>query len=122
MEEVSREVIYIHDDSTDGGTDTAENNASPESEGSIEIVSNQATARELQPDHSGNSTAPSGDMVRRIARKMVYLQSTDTRHSYIPQQVDSPPSAAYAHSSLANVISAKHRRPLNQVAGRNPEE
>ncbi len=91
MEEIFREVIVLDDDDTsDDDTSSDEDSYSPrDREPSMEIVSNRATAQDLQPGDYVHYARMQGDGTRRFSRRTIFLQPHPppvTRGPHMPNQ------------------------------------
>jgi hypothetical protein len=102
-EEAFREVIVIDDDDKSGDEDSV--STPDEREQSMEIVSNRATARDLQPERYSEYTRMDVHSTRRLPRRTIMV------HPYPPPRQH--PSALESRPPVRNdVYSMAHSRPM----------
>ncbi|KAH7116063.1 hypothetical protein B0J11DRAFT_539080 [Dendryphion nanum] len=133
LEETFRETIVI-DDEDDEDSVTSDEQSLDGREPSLEIISSQATVRELQPESFIQCPRVSGDAVSVVPRRIIYLQpyssavgNSSNTYAHIPRQMTrlhNPPSLLSAGAApqtppeaeyIPSVRSAQPRPPAPKV-------
>lgn len=120
LEETFREIIVLDDDDDDGDSETSDDTSvTDERAHSLEIVSSQATARELQPDDMASVGRIDAYGVSRHPRRMIVLRPTHRA----PGSPAPFPSDAYSPRQVirADARSVISDAPTQRIRPHNPE-